>query len=53
MGVTFSSVVEAPRAEVWAWHARRGAIYRLSPPWSPLRVVTEGAWIAILAEKLP
>jgi uncharacterized protein (TIGR01777 family) len=43
MGLTFSSVVDAPRAEVWAWHARRGAIYRLSPPWSPLRVVTEAA----------
>lgn len=43
MGVTFSSVVDTPRAEAFAWHARPGAIYRLSPPWSPLRVITEAA----------
>src|SRR5262249_48960907 len=41
MGVTYSSVVDAPRDEVFAWHTRPGAINRLSPPWSPLRVITE------------
>lgn len=43
MGLTFSSVLDAPRDEVFAWHARPGAFNRLSPPWSPLRVVTEAA----------
>jgi uncharacterized protein len=43
MGVTFSSVVDTPRDEVFAWHARPGAINRLSPPWSPLRVISEAA----------
>ena len=35
MGLTYSSVVDAPRDEVFAWHARPGAFNRLSPPWSP------------------
>jgi hypothetical protein len=34
-------VVDAPIDEVFAWHARQGAFTRLSPPWSPLRLVTE------------
>jgi uncharacterized protein (TIGR01777 family) len=41
MGVTYSSVVDAPRDEVFDWHSRPGAFNRLSPPWAPLRVVTE------------
>lgn len=41
MGLTYSSVVDSPCAEVFAWHARPGAFSRLSPPWSPLRLVTE------------
>ena len=41
MGVSYSSVVDAPRDEVFAWHTRPGAFTRLSPPWSPLRLVTE------------
>jgi uncharacterized protein len=41
MGVRYSSVVNAPRDEVFDWHSRPGAFNRLSPPWSPLRVVTE------------
>ena len=41
MGITYSSVVDAPIDEVFAWHARQGAFTRLSPPWSPLRLVTE------------
>jgi len=34
-------VVDAPRDEVFDWHSRPGAFNRLSPPWAPLRVVTE------------
>ncbi|MGO9154731.1 TIGR01777 family oxidoreductase [Mycobacterium sp.] len=41
MGVTYSSVVDAARDEVFAWHARPGAFTRLSPPWSPMRLVSE------------
>jgi uncharacterized protein len=41
MGLVYSSVVDAPRDEVFAWHTRPGAFTRLSPPWSPLRLVTE------------
>jgi hypothetical protein len=41
MGITYSSVVDAPIDEVFAWHTRQGAFTRLSPPWSPLRLVTE------------
>ncbi len=41
MGVTYSSVVDAPRDEVFAWHTRPGAFTRLSPPWSPMRLVSE------------
>jgi uncharacterized protein (TIGR01777 family) len=41
MSATFSSVVDAPRDEVFDWHARPGAIHRLMPPWQPVRVVRE------------
>jgi uncharacterized protein len=41
MGVTHSSVVDAPRDEVFAWHARPGAFNRLSPPGSPMRLISE------------
>lgn len=40
---TFSCVVDSPLDEVFAWHARPGAIVRLTPPWMPARVVTEAA----------
>jgi uncharacterized protein len=40
---TFSAVVEAPLDEVFAWHARPGAIVRLTPPWLPVRVLAEAA----------
>ncbi len=43
MGITYSSVVDAPRDEVFDWHSRPGAFNRLSPPWAPLRVVTEAS----------
>ncbi len=41
MGLTHSSVVAAPLADVFAWHERSGAIARLTPPWSPVRVAAE------------
>ncbi|ORW94254.1 nucleoside-diphosphate sugar epimerase [Mycobacterium sp. IEC1808] len=41
MGLQYSSVVDAPRDEVFAWHARPGAFNRLSPPWQPMRILTE------------
>jgi uncharacterized protein len=43
MGLEFSSVVDAPRDDVFAWYARPGAFERLSPPWSPMRLVSEAA----------
>ncbi|TVZ04817.1 TIGR01777 family protein [Trebonia kvetii] len=41
MGLTYSSVVLAEPAEVFAWHTRPGAITRLMPPWQPARVARE------------
>lgn len=41
MGLEFSSVVDAPIADVFAWHSRPGAFTRLSPPWQPMRLLTE------------
>lgn len=41
MGLQYSSVVDAPRDDVFAWYARPGAFERLSPPWAPMRLVTE------------
>jgi hypothetical protein len=43
MGITYSRTVEAPLAEVWAWHQRPGALVRLSPPWVPSKVVAESS----------
>jgi uncharacterized protein (TIGR01777 family) len=43
MGIEYSSVVDAPREDVFAWYARSGAFDRLSPPWAPMRLVTEAA----------
>lgn len=43
MGLVYSSVVDAPRDEVFAWHTRPGAFGRLAPPWAPLRLVSEAA----------
>jgi ligand-binding SRPBCC domain-containing protein len=33
MGIEYESVVEHPVADVFAWHARLGAMTRLVPPW--------------------
>ena len=41
MGLHYSSVVDAPVAEVFAWHERPGALPRLLPPWQPLKVAQE------------
>jgi uncharacterized protein (TIGR01777 family) len=41
MGFSYTSTVEAPLPEVFAWHGRPGALARLSPPWLPGKVVAE------------
>jgi len=41
MGLTYSSVVDAGRDEVFSWHTRPGAIARLTPPWQPVTVLRE------------
>jgi uncharacterized protein len=41
MSFEHTAVIERPRREVFAWHARPGAIQRLTPPWQPLRVARE------------
>lgn len=43
MSVSFKSVVEASRDEVFAWHERPGAFARLAPPWVPVTVEAEAA----------
>ncbi len=50
------SVIQAPVDEVFKWHARPGALERLSPPWDPIEVITKSAGIgrgamAVLALK--
>jgi len=32
-----------PPDEVFAWHARPGAVERLTPPWQPIRVISEAS----------
>jgi uncharacterized protein (TIGR01777 family) len=41
MGIQYSSIVDHPLDEVWAWHTRPGAMRRLVPPWQPMRIVKE------------
>lgn len=41
MGISTSFVVEAPLGEVFAWHARPGALTRLAPPFMPMPAVQE------------
>lgn len=36
MGIDYASVIDLPRSEVFAWHARPGALTRLAPPWQPV-----------------
>ena len=46
MGIEYESVVDHPLDEVWAWHARPGAIHRLMPPWQPMKVLAESQSLA-------
>lgn len=46
MGITYSSIVDAPIRDVFDWHGRPGAIVRLVPPWQPLRVIAEADSLA-------
>ena len=39
------SQVDAPAAEVFRWHARPGALERLTPPWERLRVLEKSGGI--------
>ncbi|PIE61140.1 MAG: TIGR01777 family protein [Desulfobacterales bacterium] len=32
--------INAPAADLFAWHAREGAINRLTPPWAPLKMIS-------------
>jgi uncharacterized protein len=41
MGLVYSSVLDAPIYEVFDWHTRPGAFTRLTPPWSPMRLIAE------------
>ncbi|OCB53988.1 TIGR01777 family protein [Mycobacterium vulneris] len=41
MGLVYSSIIDAPQEEVFAWHGRPGAFARLSPPWQAMRLVSE------------
>jgi uncharacterized protein len=41
MSISYSSIVDAPIDEVFAWHTRPGALTRLAPPWQPVRVGQE------------
>ncbi|GAA0607730.1 TIGR01777 family protein [Kribbella sandramycini] len=46
MSLKRSSVVAAPRHEVYAWHERAGAVVRLTPPWMPVRIKQEAEDLA-------
>jgi uncharacterized protein len=41
MGLHYSSVVDAPLADVFTWHERPGALPRLLPPWQPIKVAQQ------------
>jgi len=41
MGIEYSSVVDAPIYDVFDWHTRPGAFARLTPPWSPMKLISE------------
>ena len=45
-----SSQVNAPIDAVFQWHARPGAIERLSPPWDPLEIISRTGGIETGAE---
>nr|WP_319394601.1 TIGR01777 family oxidoreductase [uncultured Desulfobacter sp.] len=37
---THKTTIHAPVSKVFAWHAKAGAINRLTPPWAPLALVS-------------
>jgi uncharacterized protein len=41
MGLEYSSVIDAPIYDVFDWHGRPGAFTRLTPPWSPMKLISE------------
>ena len=43
MSFEHAAEFDSPVGEVFAWHARTGAIRRLTPPWQPVRVVSESS----------
>ncbi len=47
MGITTRAVIDAPIEEVFAWHARSGALTRLLPPWQPMRPLAEATSLAV------
>ena len=38
---TWTQQLPFPAEDVFAWHARPGAVHRLTPPWQPIRVLDE------------
>ncbi len=40
---TRKSTFNAPAEEVFNWHARQGALERMSPPWDPLEIISKSA----------
>ena len=46
MGIEHQSVIDHPLDDVWAWHARPGAMRRLVPPWQPMKVLAEAQSLA-------
>ena len=42
--------IDAPVEDVFKWHARPGAIQRLSPPWDPLEIISRTGGINAGAE---
>lgn len=46
MSITTTAVIDAPIEEVFAWHARPGALTRLLPTWQPMRPLAEAASLA-------
>lgn len=46
MGLRYSSIVDAPVADVFGWHERPGALLRLLPPWQPITIAQESPSLA-------
>ncbi|MFJ4653282.1 TIGR01777 family oxidoreductase [Nocardia sp. NPDC088792] len=46
MGIECSTIVAAPRAEVFDWFGRPGAFTRLAPPWQPAAIESEAESLA-------